>query len=38
MIDPAIVAQTSNDGWYYILSDNDLNSDFVLYYTYMKTI
>lgn len=34
MIDPAIVAQTSNDGWYYILSDNDLNSDFVLYYTY----
>lgn len=34
MIDPAIVAQTSNNGWYYILSDNDLNSDFVLYYTY----
>lgn len=34
MIDPAIGAQTSNDGWYYILSDNDLNSDFVLYYTY----
>ena len=34
MIDPAIVAQTSNDGWYYILSDNDLNSDFVVYYTY----
>lgn len=34
MIDPAIVAQKSNDGWYYILSDNDLNSDFVLYYTY----
>lgn len=34
MIDPAIVAQTSNDGWYYILSDNDLNSDFILYYTY----
>lgn len=34
MIDPVIVAQTSNDGWYYILSDNDLNSDFVLYYTY----
>ena len=31
MIDPAIVAQTSNNGWYYILSDNDLNSDFVLY-------
>lgn len=34
MIDPAIVAQTNNNGWYYILSDNDLNSDFVLYYTY----
>lgn len=34
MIDPAIVAQTSNNGLYYILSDNDLNSDFVLYYTY----
>ena len=34
MIDPAIVAQTSNNGWYYILSDNDLSSDFVLYYTY----
>ena len=34
MIDPAIVAQTSNNGWYYILSDNDLNSDFILYYTY----
>lgn len=33
-IDPALVTQTSNDGWYYILSDNDLNSDFVLYYTY----
>lgn len=33
-IDPALVAQTSNDGWYYILSDNDLNSDFTLYYTY----
>lgn len=34
MIDPALVTQTSNNGWYYILSDNDLNSDFVLYYTY----
>lgn len=33
-IDPALVTQTSNDGWYYVLSDNDLNSDFTLYFTY----
>lgn len=33
-IDPTLVAQTSNDGWYYIFSDNDLNSDFTLYFTY----
>lgn len=34
IVDPTLVAQTSNDGWYYIFSDNDLNSDFTLYYTY----
>lgn len=35
-VDPALVAQTSTGegGWYYVLSDNDLNSDFVIYFTY----
>lgn len=34
IVDPTLVAQTNNDGWYYIFSDNDLNSDFTLYFTY----
>ncbi|MGN1481875.1 cellulase family glycosylhydrolase [Porcipelethomonas sp.] len=35
-LEPGLVTQTStgSGGWYYVLSDNDLNSDFVLYYTY----